>query len=122
MAKTKVFISFDYDHDSSSKDTLIGQSKLADSPFSINDVSLKEKTGEWQIKARKAIEQCDVFIVLLGNNTYQANGVLREVKIARQLGKRKFQLRKQGQWPTPLNGAGDVVAWKWKNLKFRLTL
>jgi hypothetical protein len=121
MAKTKVFISFDYEHDSALKDTLIGQSRLADSPFSINDVSLTEKTPEWQQKARKAIESCDVFIVLLSSNTHQASGVIREVKMAKQLEKIRFQLRKQGQWPTPINGAGEVVAWKWKNLKVRVT-
>lgn len=66
MPKTKVFVSFDYDHDAQLKTTLIGQSKMADSPFSINDVSLQQATPEWQQKARTAIEGCDVFIVLLG--------------------------------------------------------
>lgn len=120
MAKTKVFVSFDYDHDIALKETLIGQSKLSDSPFSINDVSLKETTPEWQQKARKAIESCDVFILLLGNTTYQANGVLREVRMAKQLGKKRFQLRKHGHWPIPLKGAGEVIAWRWKNIKKQL--
>ncbi len=120
MAKTKVFISFDYHHDAQLKDTLIGQSKLADSPFSIKDVSLQESVPEWQQKARKAIESCDVFIVILGYYTYKASGVLREVRMAIQLNKRIFQLRKQGHQPTPFEGAGEVVAWKWKNLKSRL--
>lgn len=117
MAKTKVFVSFDYDHDAALKDTLIGQSKLPDSPFSINDVSLKEAIPEWQQKAHVAIASCDVFVLLLGDYTYQAQGVRREVKMAKQLGKRTFQLRKRGHSPIPVDGAGEVVAWKWKNLK-----
>ena len=121
MPKTKVFVSFDYDHDAQSKTTLIGQSKMADSPFSINDVSLQQATPEWQQKARAAIEGCDVFIVLLGDHTHQAQGVKRELGMARDLGKKRFQLRKKGQFPTPLNGGGEVVAWKWKNLKSRLS-
>ena len=72
MAKTKVFVSYDYDNDAQLKDTLIGQSKLQESPFSINDVSLKETTPDWQQKARGAIEDCDVFVVLLGAHTHQA--------------------------------------------------
>ena len=108
MAKTKVFVSFDYEHDAALKETLIGQSNLPDSPFSINDVSIKEKTPEWQQKARSAIEDCEVFVVLLGDHTYQAKGVLREVKMARQIGKRRFQLRKRGHSPIPLEGAGEV--------------
>jgi hypothetical protein len=120
LAKTKVFVSYDWDHDASLKATLIGQSKLADSPFSISDLSLKESTAEWQQKARAAIEASDVFVVLLGNHTHQARGVLREVKMARQMGKRRFQLRRRGQWPTPIEGAGEVVAWRWKNLQIWL--
>ena len=90
-------------------------------PFSINDVSLQQATPEWQQKARAAIEGCDVFIVLLGDHTHQAQGVKRELRMARDLGKKRFQLRKKGQFPTPLNGGGEVVAWKWKNLRTRLS-
>ena len=120
MPKTKVFVSYDFDNDAQLKDTLIGQSKLPDSQFSINDVSLQQATEEWQQKARAAIESCDVFVVLLGQHTHQAQGVRREVRMARDLGKRRFQIRKRGQLPTKLDGAGEVVAWKWKNLKKRL--
>ena len=117
MAKTKVFASYDYEHDSDMKSNLIAESKKPDSPFSINDLSLQEKEPDWQQKARAAIERSDVVVVLLGDNTHQASGVRREIKMARQIGKRRFQLRKQGHNPKPLEGAGDVVAWRWKNLK-----
>ncbi len=103
------------------KNNLTAESKKPDSPFSINDLSLREKVSDWQQKARAAMDRCDVFVVLLGNNTHQASGVLREVKMARQIGKRRFQLRVQGYNPKPLVGAGEVVAWKWKNLKKWLT-
>jgi hypothetical protein len=45
MAKTKVFVSFDYDHDETLKDFLVGQSKLKDSPFDLADWSIKELTS-----------------------------------------------------------------------------
>lgn len=120
MAKTTIFVSFDADHDAALKDTLIGQSKLRDSPFAVNDLSLKRTEPDWQQKARTAIESCDVFIVLLGEWTHQAKGVRREVKMARQINKPRFQLRKRGQQPRPIEDAGEVVAWRWKNLKKRL--
>lgn len=41
MTKTKVFISFDYDHDEDIKQMLVGQSKNTDSPFDIVDMSIK---------------------------------------------------------------------------------
>ncbi len=121
MAKTKVFVSYDYEHDSDMKNNLIAESKKPDSPFSINDLSLCEKEPDWQQKAREAIERCDVFVVLLRENTHQASGVKREVKMARQLDKRRFQLREKGHNPKSLQGAGEVVAWTWNNLKKYLT-
>jgi len=121
MAKTKVFLSYDYEHDSDMKNNLVAESKRDDSPFSINDLSLREKVSDWQQKARTAIEGCDVFVVLLGDNTHQASGVRREVRMARQIGKRRFQLRKQRHSPKPLEGAGAVIPWKWRNLKKYLT-
>lgn len=121
MAKTKVFVSYDYEHDSDMKNRLIAESKRSDSPFSINDLSLSEKVTGWQQKARTAIDKCDVFVVLLGENTHQASGVRREVRMARQIDKNRFQLRKQRYNPKRLDGAGEVVAWKWKNLKKYLT-
>ena len=120
MAKTRVFISYDYEHDSNLKDTFIAQAKLPDSPFSIHDVSIQQPIPNWQQKARSSIESCDVFVVLLGDYTYQAQGVLREIKMARVLKKRRFQLRKKGQQPRFIDGAGEIVVWKWKNLQKRL--
>ena len=121
MAKTKVFTSYDYEHDVDMKNNLISESRRADSPFSINDLSLNEKVPDWQQKAREAISRCDVFAVLLRENTHQASGVLREVKMAKELNKRRLQLREKGHNPKPLDGAGTVIAWRWKNLKKHLT-
>lgn len=121
MAKKKVFVSFDY-NDKHLKGTLIGQAKLPDSPFSIADFSLQEAQPEkeWISKAQKAISQCDIFVVLLGRNTHSAPGVLKEVRIAEGLKKRRFQLRPQRKNYGAVPGAGDVVVWKWKNIKAKL--
>jgi len=121
MPRSKVFISYDYDHDKQLKETLVGQAKLPGSPFSVADVSIQTELQNWQQEARKAIAACDVFVVLLGEHTHQASGVKREAKMAKDLGKRRFQLRKRGHCPEPVHGAGEVVAWKWKNLKQRLS-
>ena len=45
MAKKKVFVSFDLDNDMILKEFIIGQAKLADSPFEVTDVSLQEACG-----------------------------------------------------------------------------
>jgi hypothetical protein len=122
MAKKKVFVSFDY-NDKHLKSTFIGQARLPDSPFSISDFSLQEAhpENEWLSKAQSAIAKCDYFIVLLGNNTHQAPGVLKEVRIAGGLRKNRFQLRPQGKNSIPVPGAGEVITWKWKNIKSKLS-
>ena len=122
VAKTRVFLSYDHEHDSDMKNNLIAESKRSDSPFSINDLSIREETLDWQQKARAPIEKSDVFVILLGDDTHQASGVRREARMARQIGKRRFQLRKQRHNPKPLENFGEVVAWKWKNLKKYLTI
>lgn len=121
MAKKKVFVSFDFDNDKALKDFIIGQAKLNDSPFEVTDMSLKEASPEkdWLAKARAAIGRSEVFIVMLGPKTKSAPGVLKEVKIANELNKTKFQIigYRDGkeEWAVP-NG-GRVYKWDWDNLK-----
>lgn len=121
MAKKKVFVSFDFDNDKTLKDFLIGQAKHDDSPFEVSDHSLKEAAPEkdWLDKATAAIRRADVFIVMLGPKTRTAPGVLKEIKVANELNKTKFQIigYKDGSsdWAVP-NG-GRCYAWNWDNLK-----
>ena len=114
MSKKKVFLSFDYSHDHNLKGSLVAQAKEPDSPFELIDVSLKEARPEeaWLSKAKAYIEQCDVFIVLLGQNTHSAPGVLAEVEIAKKLRKYRFQIRPQKADYGRLANAGPVVVWK----------
>lgn len=119
-SKKKVFVSFDFDNDKTLKKFLIGQSKLADSPFEIADWSLKEAAPEkdWAAKARAKIARVDLVIVMVGPKTYKAQGVLKEVKIARELDKKVIQIigYKDGNH-TPVPNAGRLYKWNWENLK-----
>ena len=121
MAKTPVFISFDFDNDETLRDFIIGQARNPDSPFEVVDHSLKESVPEkdWLDKARRAISRSDVFIVMLGPKTRFASGVLKEVRIANELGKRSFQIigYRDGteDWAVP--NAGRTYRWDWENLK-----
>ena len=122
MAKTKVFISFDFDYDKTLKEFIIGQAKNSDSPFEVSDHSLKEAAPEkdWLDRARRAIWRADVFIIMLGPRTKKASGVLKELEIANEKEKRKFQIigHKDGSevlWAVP--GGGRTYRWNWDNLK-----
>ena len=120
MVKKKVFVSFDFDNDKTLKEFLIGQAKRDDSPFEITDVSLKEEEPEkdWEDKARLKIMRADVVIVMVGPQTYRAQGVLKEVKMANALTKKIIQIigYRNGNY-TRVEGAGMLYRWNWENLK-----
>ncbi len=125
MAKKRIFVSFDFDNDKALRELIVGQSKLPDSPFNVADYSLKEAAPQrdWEAKARRAIARSEVFIVMLGPKTRKANGVLKEVRMANELSKPKFQIigYRGGSrgWAVP--AAGVVYPWNWDNLKKLLT-
>jgi len=121
MTKKKVFVSYDFDNDKVLKDFIIGQSKLSDSPFDVSDFSLKEEKPEkdWLEHAAAAISRSDVVIFMLGPKTKTASGVLKELDIAIEKGKDKFQIigYKNGTSDLAIPGAGRTYSWNWDNLK-----
>lgn len=118
--KTRVFISFDFDNDRQLKDFIIGQSKHSDSPFSVEDHSLKEAAPErsWKDKARAAIKRSNIVVVMVGPKTHKAPGVLAEVAMAREEGRPIVQVigYKDGNY-TAVPNAGRLYKWNWENLK-----
>jgi hypothetical protein len=121
MPKTKVFVSFDFDNDKVLKDFIIGQAKLPDSPFEVSDYSLKEAAPErdWEAKAHAAIARADKFIVMLGPKTRSASGVKKEIAMANDLGKDRFQIigYQDGSEDWAVPGGGRTYRWDWETLK-----
>lgn len=122
MAKKRVFISFDYDHDATLKDFLVGQAKNSDSPFELADWSIKEHlTGNWKDKARTRIRSVDVVAVLCGLNTHTAAGVSAELAIAQEEKIPYFLLAgykdKTNTKPTAALSSDKIYNWTWDNLK-----
>ncbi|EZP49955.1 TIR domain-containing protein [Sphingomonas sp. RIT328] len=122
MAKTRMFISFDYDHDDALKTLLVGQAKNPDSPFELADWSIKEHIdGDWKAKARTRIRAVDVVCVICGGQTDTAAGVSAELEIAKEEGKPHFLLNgysgKEGKKPKAATAVDKVYEWTWENLK-----
>lgn len=121
MAKVPVFISFDYDHDATLKEFLVGQAKNEDSPFEIIDHSIKVESVDWEEKARKAIKRSDQVAVICGKHTDTATGVNKEVRIARDEATPYFLLAgyKDGgnKKPTAALDTDKMYKWTWENLK-----
>jgi hypothetical protein len=121
MAKKRVFISFDVDHDDDCKMLLAGQAKNPDSPFDFSDASVKEHlTGDWKEKVRRRMDNVDVVVILCGEWTHTANGVAEELAIAREKRKEYFLLRarsnKKCTWPRGSSN-DKMYDWTWDNLK-----
>lgn len=119
--KVRVFISFDYDHDSTLKEFLVGQAKNEDSPFSISDWSIKDESDDWKDKARNRIKRVDQVIVICGKHTDSATGVNAEIKIAREETTPYFLLAGYSDGgnkkPTAALFTDTMHTWTWDNLK-----
>lgn len=119
---TRVFTSFDYDHDEFLRTALVGQSKHPDTPFEISDWSVKVPfVGDWQKKVRERIKKCGQMVVLCGENTHLATGVSVELRIAQEEQISYFLLRgykdKICYKPTAARATDKIYSWTWDNLK-----
>jgi hypothetical protein len=122
MAKKRVFISFDYDHDEILKTFLVGQAKHSDSPFELADWSIKEEIkGDWKKKAQTRIKSVNLVIVMCGEHTDTATGVNAELRIAQEEGTTYFLLKgypdKTCKKPTAAKSTDKIYNWTWDNLK-----
>jgi len=122
MAKKRVFVSFDYDHDASLKILLVGQAKLTDSPFELADWSIKEPiTGDWKARARTRIKSVDVVAVICGEHTDTATGVSAELLIAQEESVPYFLLKGYAEKtcvkPKAAKSTDKMYSWTWPNLK-----
>lgn len=119
---TRLFISYDYDNDSTLKEFLVGQSKLPDSPFDFADASVSyHLTGDWKDKVKGRIGRADQVAVICGKSTNAASGVAAEVSIAQDIGKPYFLLAGYSDGgnkkPSTALSSDTMHAWTWANLK-----
>lgn len=119
--KTRVFISFDYDHDDDLRQMMLAQAKIEASPFSFEDWSIRREAENWKEDARKRIKHCDVVIVLCGYHTNRAKGVTEEIRIAREENVPYHLIRghKSGNCRRPFGTSwmwDHIIAWTWPNI------
>ena len=118
----RAFISFDYDHDWTLKEFLVGQSRHPDTPFVLADWSVKDHIpGDWRARVRDKIRRVDVVIVLCGRFTNHATGVAEELRITQQEGKPYFLLAGYADQtcmpPAAALPSDKMYKWTWDNLK-----
>lgn len=118
---SRVFVSYDYDNDLDLKNLLVGQARNKDTPFSVEDWSVKYSSRGWKSDARSRISRASQVIVICGHHTNQAVGVSAEIEIARETGTHYYLLRgrksgtvrrPQGTWFWE-----TIHPWTWENLR-----
>ena len=70
----------------------------------------------WRRRAQEAIRECDVVVVLIGEDTHNAQGVIVETDMARSFGKPIIQVRPQGRPYQGLTRLGDPITWRWSRI------
>jgi len=118
--KKRIFISFAIE-DEQYRNYLVTQAKNERSPFTFEDMSVKQPWDEdiWKRKCRTKIKSCDGMIVLLSKNTWHSSGTRWEIKCAKEQGLpvvgMHIKKNNQGAIPTELRGK-KVIIWSWENL------
>ena len=120
MATINIFASFEFDKDNELKNNFYQQA-IELTPHRVKNCSLNEAYPDdrWQQRARAAIEQCDVMIILIGQDTHNAPGVKTEVRIARRLRKPIFQIRSKKRSYSGVNNV-DLIRWKWDRINRKI--
>ena len=121
MPTLNIFVSFEFDKDNDLKNNFYEQAR-EHTHHRIRDCSLNEAYADqcWKKKARAAIGECDVVVVLIGQDTHNAQGVMVETDMARSLHKPIIQIRPQGRPYSGLTRLEEPITWNWKNINAKL--
>ena len=121
MAKVGVFFSYEYDRDKELYGSFFAQAK-DESRHAIRNYSLDKvhPPKDWEEEAEKRIAQCNLVIVVIGQDTHSATGVEEEVEIAKRLDKPIFQIQPQKQNYGGLDGAGEIILWDWDKIDAKI--
>ncbi|QNE43958.1 hypothetical protein F1C15_09220 [Frigoribacterium sp. NBH87] len=121
MAEPRAFLSFDFDHDATSRVLFAGQAKKdSPTPFTVQDWSSKRSLPEaqWERLIAAKIAATNVLIVLVGPTTYTATGVVKEIAFAKAANVPIFGVYVNGAGAlTPLPTGlqrNRTIGWTWK--------
>jgi hypothetical protein len=123
MALPRAFLSFDFDHDSTSKILFAGQAKdKSPTPFAVEDWSSKTALpqAEWERQIKNKMSNCHMLIVLVGRTMGSATGVAKEIAMAKDLNVPRFGVYVDDAGIASTLPVGlprnSVVSWTWANV------
>ena len=121
MSTLKIFASFEYHKDRHLKNQFFAQA-MTNTNHRIHNSSLREDypNEEWKKKARAAVRECDVVVVLVGEDTHNASGVVVETDMARSFDIPTFQIAQKGRPYKGLERLEAPMRWRWKQINAKL--
>lgn len=127
MPDPRAFISFDFDHNETSRMLFVGQSKNSKTPFSIQDWSSKSvlPESEWEASIGVKIGKCNLLIVLVGKTMASATGVVKEIAMAKKNNVPIFGVYVDGADSSSNLPAGlasnRTISWTWDGIAAAVT-
>lgn len=123
MADPRAFVSFDFDHDETSRNLFAGQAKKdSPTPFTVQDWSSRTELPEeeWEEEMTKRIAATHMCIVLVGRSMSSAIGVAAEIAMAKNKDVPVFGVYVDGAdagstLPSGL-ARNRTVEWKWDKI------
>ena len=117
MPTLRLFASFEYERDRHLREEFFGQARDR-SPHRVVNSSLREagRENQWQQLAREMMEECDIVVILVGQDTHNAPGVRSEVRIARRLRKPIIQIVPRGENYTGVTSVKRPIPWDWNRI------
>jgi len=123
MSDPRAFLSFDFDHDETSKILFAGQAKKdSPTPFVIQDWSSKAALpqAEWEKVIKDKINKCNLLIVLVGRSMGSASGVAKEIAMATEQAVPVFGVYVDGANETSTLPTGlarnRTIKWTWPGI------
>lgn len=123
MADPRAFISFDYDHNETSRMLFVGQAdSKSPTPFTVSDWSSKSDLpeDEWEKKMKDKIGRCNMTIVLVGKSMGSASGVAKEIAMSKECDVPLFGVYVDGADSTSTLPVGlarsRCVTWTWQGV------
>lgn len=113
----RVYFAFEFERDGGRRGTIMGQSHR-ECAFNVEDKSLPHAVHNerWRREASRRIRESDVVVVLLGQDTHNAPGVMDEVNLARQWERPIVQLMPQGKNYGLVSDDIPVCRYKWPRI------
>lgn len=123
MAEPRAFVSFDFDHNQIQRTLFAGQARSdSPTPFTVEDWSSKTPLpqAQWERLIAQKINATHMCIVLVGQTTSAATGVVKEIAMAKAHNVPIFGVYVDGadaNTALPVGLARNrVIGWKWSNI------